>query len=99
DLHGRPDLNQSPFSDSGAILRRTIPLALALDQLRPERKRPALRRLTRMDGAAVSGQERALFVRRLAEPHLVASAVDVLLLKGLRRHADELGGPFEVGFG
>ena len=31
DLHGRPDLNQSPFSDSGAILRRTIPLALALD--------------------------------------------------------------------
>lgn len=31
DLHGRPDLNQRPFSDPGAIFRRTVPLALALD--------------------------------------------------------------------
>lgn len=47
----------------------------------------------------MSGQERTLFVRRLAEPHLVARAVDVLFLKGLRSHPNELGGPFEVGFG
>ena len=47
----------------------------------------------------MSGKERALFVRRLAEAHLVARAVDVLFLKGLRRHSDELGGPFEVCFG
>jgi len=47
----------------------------------------------------VSFQERALFVRRLAEPHLVARAVDILFLEGLGRHPDKLRGSFEVRFG
>ena len=47
----------------------------------------------------MSFQERALFVGRLAEPHLVARTVDVLLLEGFRRHPDELGGPLEISFG
>ena len=47
----------------------------------------------------MSGPERALFIRGLAEPHLVAGAVDVLLLEGLRRHFDELGRTLEIGFG
>ena len=47
----------------------------------------------------MSGQERALLIRRLAEPHLVARAVDVLFLESLRRHPNEVRGAFEVRFG
>ena len=98
DLHGRPDLNQRTLANPWAILRRTIPLTPALDQLRPVRERPALRRLGRMYGAAMSSQERALFLRRFAEPHLVARAVYIFFLECLRRQADKLCGSFEVGF-
>ena len=99
DLHSRPDLNQRPFADPRAVLRRTIPLAPALDQLGPKRERPALRGLGGVNGTAVSRQERALFIGRLAEPHLVARAVDVLFLEYLWRDADKLRGSFEVSFG
>jgi hypothetical protein len=47
----------------------------------------------------MSGQEGTLFVRRLAKPHLVARAVDVLFLKGLGRHPDELRGSPQVFLG
>jgi len=47
----------------------------------------------------MAGQERALLIGRLPEPHLVAGAVDVLFLEGLGRQTDELSGSFEISFG
>ena len=43
-------------------------------------------------------QERALFIARLAEPHLMARAIDVFFLEGARRHTREFRGSLEVVF-
>ena len=42
-------------------------------------------------------QKRALFFRRLAEPHLVTRAVDILVLERSRGQANEFRGALEVG--
>lgn len=44
-------------------------------------------------------EERALFFRRLAEPHLVARPVNIFLFKRPRRHPHEFCGALQVGFG
>ena len=90
DLHRGTDLNQRPFSDARAESRRAVPFLAILHQFRPERKRPALRRLRGMDAASMVQKERALLVGRLAESQLVARAIDVFLLERARRHAGEL---------
>lgn len=99
DLHRRADLDQLAFTDARAVLRRAIPFPTAFDQFRPERKRAALRRLSRMNRAAVAFEERALLFRRLAEPHLVARPVNIFLFKCPRRHPHEFRGALQVGFG
>ena len=52
-LHGYSDLDQRAFADAGAILGGAVPGLLALDNLGPERKCPALSGLGGMDSAAV----------------------------------------------
>src|SRR6185437_14644421 len=53
-LHRSADLDQRAFPDPGTIARCAVPSGLALDDLGPERKRTALRRLRRMNAAAVA---------------------------------------------
>ena len=52
-----------------------------------------------MNGAPVTGQERALRVRGFAQAKQMARAVNITLLKLTRAEAQPAGCPLEIGFG
>jgi hypothetical protein len=97
DLHRCPDLNQWTFADPRTILPRAGPFLLTFDEFGPEWKRAALGRFRWMNRAAMAFEERALFFRRLAEPHLMPGPVDVFLFERPRGHPHESRRALEVG--
>src|SRR5689334_10610335 len=98
-LHRSADLDQRPLSNSRTIARGAVPGGLALDDLRPKRKRPALRGLGRMNTAAVALEKRALLVARLAEAHFVARPVHIFRFEGRSAHTGECSGALQIVFG
>jgi tellurite methyltransferase len=98
-LHGGPDLNERTFPNPRTITRGAVPGGFSLDDLRPERKRPALRGLGRMDAAAVTLEKRTLRIPRLAEPHLMAGAIHILRFERSGAQAHEFSGALKIRFG
>jgi hypothetical protein len=74
-------IDERSFADSGAPLRRRQPLALVIDEFRPEGKGLALQGLGRVDGTAVGFQKGALHVAGDAEAAQVFRAIDVAALE------------------
>ncbi len=90
------NLDQLALSDSGTHLAGLCPLPPGLDELRPERKEPALGGLGRVDFAAGFGKEGALAEARFAEAEQVAGAVNVAAFEFGGAQAQEAGGLPEV---
>ncbi len=82
-------LHQLPFPDSRTPLRCLVPLLLAFHQFRPERKDPALSRLSRMNRTAIGPQEAALRVSGRPQPPKIGGPINELPLKIRGRHAQK----------
>lgn len=98
-FEGRTDLDQRALAHAGTVLRRGLPLPAAFEQLGPEGEEPTLRRLGRMDAAAIFVEEMALLAPGLAETDDILRAIDILRFKPLRRQAQKTGRFGHVGFG
>ena len=97
-FHRGADLDERSFTNARAILAGVGPSFAILHQFGPKGKCSALGGLGGMQTATMLHQERALFIARLAKPHLMPRAIDVFFLEGARRHAREFGRSFEIVF-
>ena len=92
-------------SESGGPFRylgtsaRSCSIPGGFPEFRPEWKDAALGGFRRMDGAAVSAQERAQGMARHSQAQAVAGAVDVAAFKCRGGHPQKSGGARQVGFG
>src|SRR4051812_11053988 len=89
-LARRLDLDQLALADSRTPVAGLEPFLLVIDQLRPEGEQAALRRLGRMDRAAILAQKSAIGFPWDAQSAEVGSAIDEFAFEGRAREPQEV---------
>ena len=92
----RFDLHELPLPDTRTPFPNLLPLFPTLHQLRPERKDPALSRLSGMNRAAIRPQEAALRISWRPQPPKIGRPIHELPLELRRRHAQKRRRPNDV---
>ncbi|HXJ40497.1 MAG TPA: hypothetical protein VNH18_14545 [Bryobacteraceae bacterium] len=88
---GHRNVHEFALADARAPLAGFAPGFSALDQFRPEGKRPALERFHRVNAAAIGVQKLALRMAGYAQAAQLFSPKQVLFFEGLRSHAKVSG--------
>ena len=83
------NLHQLSLPDPRTPLPRLLPFFAVLHQLRPERKDPALSRLSRMNRAAIGPQEAALCISWSPQPPKIGRSINELSLEIRRGHSQK----------
>ena len=92
----RFDLHQLPLPDARTPRPSLLPLFPTLHQLRPERKDPALSRLSRMNRAPIRAQEATLRISRSSQPPKIGRPIHELPLEIRRRHSQKRRRPNDI---
>jgi hypothetical protein len=96
DTTGFCDSDERSFANAGAPLRGFQPLALVVNQFRPERKGLALERFGGVNGTAIVFKKNALDLTRNSQPAKILRAIDIAALENRRAEVQEAGQPDNV---